>query len=96
MLLAGVERVHLTLEFPPFLIALVDDGDALQLVHDLIHLPLYGPWQIAVGLLSFDLAQLPGQLPDHLLRLGVLTDRLPHLPGQLQHDFPSFANQIIP
>ena len=67
----------------------------LQLIHDLIHLPLHGPRKIAVGLLAFNLTQLLGQLPDHLLGLGVLTDRLPHLPEQFQHDFPSFTNQLI-
>ena len=95
LFLPRVELVHLTLELPPLLIALVDNGDLLQLIHDLIHLPLHGPRKISVGLLAFDLAQLLGQLPDHLLRLGVLTDRLPHLPGQLQHNFPGLFHQLI-
>ena len=77
------------------MIALVDNGDLLQLIHDLIHLPLHRPWKVPVGSLSFNLTQLLGQLPDHLLRPGVLAHRLPHLPGQLQHDFPGLFHQLI-
>ena len=40
LFLPRVELVHLTLELPPFLIALVDDRDLLQLIHDLVNLPL--------------------------------------------------------
>ena len=78
------------------MVALIHDRNALQLVHDLIHLSLHGPWEIAVGLFAFNLTQLLGQLPDHPLGLGVLTDCIPHLLGQFQHDFPSFTNQFIP
>ena len=77
------------------MIALIYNGNELQLIHDLIHLPLERSRKIAVGLLALDLTQLLGQLPDHLLGLGVLTDCIPHLPGQFQHDFPSFTNQLV-
>ena len=96
MFLSRVELVHLTLELPPLLIALVDDRNALQLIHDLIYLPLHGPREIPIGLLAFDLTQLLGQFPNHLLCLSMLTDCIPHLAGQFQHDFPGLFHQFIP
>ena len=78
------------------MIARVDNGDLLQLIYDLTHLPLHGSREISVGLFTFNLTQLLGQFPDHLLRLGVLTHRLLHLPGQLQHNFPSLFHQLVP
>ncbi len=55
-----------------------------------------GLGEIPVGLLAFHLTQLSRKIQHHPLCLGMLTDRLTHLPGQLQHGSPGLPHQLVP
>ena len=83
----GIVILHLTLQFPPRLVARIHSGQPRHLVDDLIHQLFHGLWQIAVGFLAADLTELPRQIPDHLLRLRVDAGHLPHGLRQFQHGF---------
>jgi len=83
----GVVVFHLTLQFPPRLIARIHSGQPRHLVDDLIHQLFHRLGQIAVGFLAADLTELPRQIPDHLLRLRVDAGHLLHGLRQFQHGF---------
>ena len=91
----GVVILHLTLQFPPCLVARIHGRQTRHLVDDLIHQLFHWLWQIAVGFLATDLTELPRQLPDHLLRLRVDAGHFPHGLRQFQHGFPRFRHQLI-
>ena len=91
----GIVILHLTLQFPPCLVARIHSRQPRHLVDDLIHQLFHGLWQIAVGFLAADLTELPRQIPDHLLRLRVDAGHLPHGLRQFQHGFPRFRHQFV-
>jgi len=86
----GIVILHLTLQFPPCLVARIHGGQPRHLVDDLIHQLFHWLWQIAVGFLAADLTELPRQIPDHLFRLRVDAGHFPHGLRQFQHGFPRF------
>ena len=86
----GVVILHLTLQFPPCLVARIHGGQPRHLVDDLVHQLFHWLWQIAIGYLSADLTELLRQIPDHLLRLRVDAGHLPHGLRQFQHGFSCF------
>jgi len=55
----GVVILHLTLQFPPRLVARIHSGQPRHLIDDLIHQLFHWLWQIAVGFLAADLTELP-------------------------------------
>ena len=91
----GIVILHLTLQFPPCLVARIHSRQPRHLVDDLIHQLFHGLWQIAIGFLAADLTELPRQLPDHLLRLRVDAGHFPHRLRQFQHGFPRFRHQLV-
>ena len=91
----GIVILHLTLQFPPCLVARLHSRQPRHLVDDLIHQLFHGLWQIAVGFLAADLTELPRQVPDHLLRLRVDAGHLPHGLRQFQHGFSCFRHQFV-
>ena len=91
----GIVILHLTLQFPPRLVARIHSGQPRHLVDDLVHQFFHGLWQIAVGFLAADLTELPRQIPNHLLRLWVDAGHLLHCFHQLQHGFPCFRHQFV-
>ena len=91
----GVVILHLTLQFPPCLVARIHGGQPRHLVDDLVHQLFHWLRQIAVGFLAADLTELPRQIPDHLLCLRVDAGHLPHGLRQFQHGFSCFRNQFV-
>ena len=89
----GVVILHLTLQFPPCLVARIHSRQPRHLVDNLVHQLFHRLRQIAVGFP--DLTELPRQLPDHLLRLRVDAGHLLHCLRQFQHGFPRFRHQFI-
>ena len=95
LLFLRVVILHLTLQFPPRLVARIHGRQTRHLVDDLVHQLFHGLWQIAVGFLATDLTELPRQIPNHLLRLRVDAGHLPHRLRQFQHGFSCFRHQFI-
>ena len=91
----GIVILHLTLQLPPRLIALIYRRQTRHLVDDLVHQLFHGLGQIAVGFLARYGAELFGEFPDHLLCLRVDAGHLPHGLRQFQHGFPRFHHQFV-
>ena len=91
----GVVILHLTLQFPPCLVARIHSRQPRHLVDDLVHQLFHWLRQIAVGFLAADLTELPRQIPDHLFRLRVDAGHFPHGLRQFQHGFSCFRHQFV-
>ena len=91
----GIVILHLTLQFPPCLVARIHSRQPRHLVDDLVHQLFHRLRQIAIGFPAADLTELPRQVPDHLLRLWVDAGHLPHGLRQFQHGFPCFHHQLV-
>ena len=90
-----VEIVQPALQLPPAPVAFIHTRQQLHLIDDGIDFPLEIFRQIPVGLFTLDAAQLPRQLPDHLLRFRMLTGGVLHLLCKRQHGRARFPHQLV-
>ena len=94
-LLLRIEVLYLTLELPPRLIALVDDGQLFHLINDFVYDFLHLFWKVAVFFLAFHGFQLGGQRYHHRFHLWMAAKAGPHLLCQSFHFLSGPAHQFI-